>query len=1393
MQGNMSDIEELAKDPALQPFLKEGVAVLVWRSDGKALLWWSESARPIVEVVAPHNLITEGSSIQHRIALLAAGGAPTRGVRLERLRLNEGVGSDVLTCACHVLVLPNGEKALLTAVIGRLPERLLSVPFEAGSRARMAMSETAISEHMGGSGTRHLSRPVSTPSHSASEITSASAGVTPSHDAQTAKEERLKARAKDKPRWRFVWETDNAGRFTTISDDLVEALGARKEDFVGKTWWDLLGHEVIDPEGIATEAFGLTRTWTVRNIQWRVAGTDLYVLVDLSAVPITDAAGDFCGFRGFGICRLDSAFSSGVSVKTKDEKRAIVDSEEIRETDLYTAPDESKSLLTEPEWITKPAQQKIAFDMTKATSPEPISGEKAWLSWNDMTYGPNHELQEPQATEDGRFVVAGRMEITLNPHPNFKSVPLPSSRQGSGQEGYETHFSYQGFLKNQAQGNPQSQDQAQEQLKESQTPESHNHEYHNHEYHNHESLDHGDHGLATSADVPYFEENFVELDENKTQKVSIQNDTHDATFAMPKTTSASLIEAEEREAEEREAAKLEDEGLEAKQAVPAFQKPDFKPTFEPISFSHTSFLKSAKNASRSVAALQPSPQHVSLDKINAYEGAIGAHFEGEMIATVDLYDEVDLDDDVEPQWEEAFADQSKGLETLETAEPPSSTDSPLVASAAAAAYHDEVLPVPPTRYNPAPEQVTLSQYSGLPLNTPTPVEDGKNVAEPREESPSIHVDDTDAALMAYREERFERHKNKKPKPQEASQQPLHRPISVPLPEEAHQRIEIPVPTSLRTQPPSVKRTRYSLSVEEKSTFREIARVLGGKKISDPSEKSEQNTSTSPLTEPTSGNVAPFEAAPPLRTSPKPRLIKDYDPGFGMVLDRLPVGVLILRGTSCVYANQTFLDLVGYRTIETINGVGGIDHLFTGRIAEDFIAHDEDDEARSPLEVITASGERLGLDSHLSMISWQGQPATLMSFRKRLSTAPEMARLKALEIEHIDTLKKVHELSAILDTATDGVVVVDDKGRILSMNRSAEALFGYDQKEVVGETFTLLMAGESHALALDYLEGLKSHGVASLLNDGREVMGRVRQGGHIPLFITLGALAHEGSAEHDTSRTQGAKSSTTVSVDRTFCAVIRDLSSWKKAEQELLEAKKEAEKSSAQKSDFLAKMSHEIRTPLNAILGFTEVIRDERFGTIGNERYKEYIQDIYTSGEHLISLVNDLLDLAKIEAGHADLHFEAIDVNAALEAGAHLLNAHALREHVVVRTSLAPKLPQVVADDRAVKQIILNVLSNAIKFTPEGGQVILSTELMETGEVVFRIRDTGIGMSDADVKDALEPFRQIATSRRSGGTGLGLPLTKALVEANRAAFEITSIVGEGTLVEVTFPPTRVLAS
>lgn len=491
-----------------------------------------------------------------------------------------------------------------------------------------------------------------------------------------------------------------------------------------------------------------------------------------------------------------------------------------------------------------------------------------------------------------------------------------------------------------------------------------------------------------------------------------------------------------------------------------------------------------------------------------------------------------------------------------------------------------------------------------------------------------------------------------------------------------------------------------------------------------------------------------------------------------ILDKLPVPLLIHSGDDLHYANEEFLSLTGYDTLDDLEDAGGLGALFADPY--DGSVSDGTDHA---LRLKTHDGQEFPIEAILRSVPWRGGKALMLVVRRSggdeaAAAIPHGAADDQTQPDTSELKARIAEMRTIIDTATDGVVLIGRDGTIRSISRPAEALFGFDSDEVTGKPFVSLFAIESQRAARDYLDGLSEPGVASVLNDGREVIGREAQGRFIPLFMTIGSLPNDSG----------------------FCAVVRDITQWKRAEEDLTQARAVAERASSQKTDFLARISHEIRTPLNAIIGFSELMVDEKFGPVANDRYRDYLRDINRSGNHVLDLVNDLLDISKIEAGQQEMAYEAVSLNDTLAETVAMMQPQANRERVIIRSSFASRLPEVVADLRSVRQIALNILSNAIRYTQAGGQVIVSTAYEISGDVVMRVRDTGIGMSQSEIEQALKPFKQINALKRGrgDGTGLGLPLTKAMVEANRARFTINSTPGEGTLVEVAFPSTRVLA-
>ena len=244
--------------------------------------------------------------------------------------------------------------------------------------------------------------------------------------------------------------------------------------------------------------------------------------------------------------------------------------------------------------------------------------------------------------------------------------------------------------------------------------------------------------------------------------------------------------------------------------------------------------------------------------------------------------------------------------------------------------------------------------------------------------------------------------------------------------------------------------------------------------------------------------------------------------------------------------------------------------------------------------------------------------------------------------------------------------------------------------------------------------------------------------------------------------------------------------------ELRRAHAAAVEANAAKSRFLATMSHELRTPLNAILGFSEIIEREIYGQAGDKRYTEYARHIHDSGEHLLSLIGDVLDLSKIEAGKMELYREPLCVEVLIDEARRLSNAD--RAHALA-VRVAPDLPTIDADHRAVKQMILNLLSNAMKFTAHGRAIVIEASLRADQGVTIAVRDSGIGIAKDDIPKALAAYSQVPNdeTRRHDGTGLGLPIVSALMKLHGGSLELESELGVGTTVSLNFPATVAVAA
>jgi signal transduction histidine kinase len=256
---------------------------------------------------------------------------------------------------------------------------------------------------------------------------------------------------------------------------------------------------------------------------------------------------------------------------------------------------------------------------------------------------------------------------------------------------------------------------------------------------------------------------------------------------------------------------------------------------------------------------------------------------------------------------------------------------------------------------------------------------------------------------------------------------------------------------------------------------------------------------------------------------------------------------------------------------------------------------------------------------------------------------------------------------------------------------------------------------------------------------------------------------------------------------------REINRHRDVEVSLLKTMRDVREANEAKSNFMANMSHEIRTPLNAIIGFAEIMESELIGPLGSEQYVDYAKDVRESGQHLLEVINDILDLSKIEAGQLEAGEEEVDLRDAIEACARMIGDQAREAEVTLTLDLAPNIPHIRANARMVRQIILNLLTNAVKFTNSGGKVTLHvTRGEDSGDLIIRVEDTGVGIPADDQDRILRAFEQVekAGRPRGSGTGLGLPMSKSLTELHGGSLNLQSELGVGTIVTVRLPADRV---
>ncbi len=386
-------------------------------------------------------------------------------------------------------------------------------------------------------------------------------------------------------------------------------------------------------------------------------------------------------------------------------------------------------------------------------------------------------------------------------------------------------------------------------------------------------------------------------------------------------------------------------------------------------------------------------------------------------------------------------------------------------------------------------------------------------------------------------------------------------------------------------------------------------------------------------------------------------------------------------------------------------------------------------------------------------------------------------VKDMAITHKNAL-----IQSVIENTHEAVFVADYEGKIIYVNRTGLEMFGLSDEETIGASVDIL----SPTLGQGRIGREISHYLAIARSEGKQIgpietSGLRKDASTFSIHLTVGVARFVGS-NHPYERRKG---------DRfLYICNVSDIS----ARRKMIEAQRLALEhqviANRAKSEFLANMSHELRTPLNAVIGFSEMLSGRYFGDL-TEKQAGYVQFIHSSATHLLKLINDILDISKIEAGHTDLQEEVIDIREAIQACIGLVKHRAIESRISLKSSELTDVQYLHADERRFKQVLLNLLSNAVKFTPAGGDVEVVTELDQEGALVVSVVDSGVGIAPQDVATALAPFGQVDSglNRKFEGTGLGLPLSKSLIEAHGGTLTLTSSIGVGTTVTCRFPPER----
>ena len=416
--------------------------------------------------------------------------------------------------------------------------------------------------------------------------------------------------------------------------------------------------------------------------------------------------------------------------------------------------------------------------------------------------------------------------------------------------------------------------------------------------------------------------------------------------------------------------------------------------------------------------------------------------------------------------------------------------------------------------------------------------------------------------------------------------------------------------------------------------------------------------------------------------------------------------------------------------------------------------------------------------------------------KRADPHVHMSTVLHVDRDTEEAYQQLEIYRRLFDILPDAILI-HCEGRVTYVNRAAMRMWGATVPEsLMGSKSIDLISEDSRSDVIAFREEVTRTGMPVEIGsyrilrlDGTE--GEVE--GYCAPFTGLKkpALMSVIRDLSELRQTEQTLQSRVTELEETRDLLEKSSAAQTKLNEELRIAKEAADAANRSKSDFLTTMSHELRTPLNAIIGFSDILKSQIFGPGGSEKYCEYANDINNSGQHLLDLINDILDLSKVEAGQEELHEEDIVIPELIGSITSLVRQRASKKGVKLEMEVQKDLPSLHADKRKLKQIFINLLSNAIKFTEAGGRVTFSAWCDTENGYVFQIADTGIGIAPADIPKALSKFGQVDSdiNRQNAGTGLGLPLTKELIELHGGSLDLQSVLGEGTTVTVRFPAAR----